>query len=258
MGRDLITNLKFKKYNGKFNPEAFAKLIDEAYTANRVMDKWNKKKTFSPSTIGYGHGTCPRYWFVAFSGADFHDTFDALSIASMENGKQAHDRIQKLLKDAGLAKEIEREILSDDPPIRGFADMIIDWAGQDIIGELKTVKDEIFSMRQAAMAPTISHLLQLLIYMRVENIDEGFIMYENKNNNEILIMPIQMNERNKELVDRVFDWMREVHKNWESGILPERVFTKSSYQCKNCPIKKECWSGENGDIQIKRLELPKS
>lgn len=257
MGRDLITNLKFKKFNGKFDPDAFGKMVQEAYVANRNLDRWQQKKTFSPSTIGYGHGTCPRYWFIAFNGADFEDSFDALAIASMENGKQAHDRIQTLLKSTSVLKEIEREILSNDPPIRGFADIILDWNGSEVIGELKTVKDEIFATRQATMTPTSSHLIQLLIYMWVEKIDEGFVMYENKNNNEVLIMPIIMNDRNRTMIEEILQWMRDVHANWKQGFLPERPFTKSSYVCKNCPVKKECWSGEVGDIRIEKLEIPK-
>jgi len=257
MGRDLITNLKFKKFNGNFDPNAFAKIVQECYESGRNLDRWQKKNTFSPSTIGYGHGMCPRYWFIAFNGAEFQDNFDAIAIANMENGKQAHDRIQKALQNSNVLKEIEREILCSDPPVRGFADMIIDWNNKEVIGELKTVKDEIFSARQASMAPTTSHLIQLLLYMWVEKIDEGFVMYENKNNNEILIMPIAMNERNKELIEKVIAWMREVYGNWQKEFLPERPFTKSSYTCKNCPIRKECWSGEQGDIKIEKLELPK-
>ena len=257
MGRDLVTNLKFKKITGSFYPDTFAKIIDDAYLVGRNLDRWQKKHTFSPSTVGYGHGMCPRYWFIAFNGADFEDNFDALAIANMENGKQAHERLQALLSTTSVLKEVEREILSNDPPIRGFADLILEWTGQEVIGEIKTVKDEIFSARQASMSPTTSHLIQLLLYMWVEKIKEGFVMYENKNNNELLIMPIVMNERYEKLIEKVIAWMREVYANYKSDILPERPFTKSSSTCKYCPVRKECWSGEVGDIQIAALDLPK-
>lgn len=257
MGRDLVTNLKFKKITGSFDPDSFAKIIDDAYLTGRNLDRWQKKNTFSPSTIGYGHGMCPRYWFIAFNGAEFEEKFDALAIANMENGKQAHERLQKLLESTKILKEIEREILCNDPPVRGFADLILDWTGQEVIGEIKTVKDEIFSARQASMAPTTSHLVQLLLYMWVEKIKEGFVMYENKNNNELLIMPIVMNERYEKLIEKVIAWMREVYANYKKDILPERPFTKSSTVCKYCPVKRECWSGEMGDIKIEALDLPK-
>jgi CRISPR/Cas system-associated exonuclease Cas4 (RecB family) len=255
MGRDIVTNLKFKKVNGNFDPIEFGRLISEAYTEGRNLDRWAKKSTFSPSTIGYGHGMCPRYWFIAFNGSNFEDNFDAVAIANMENGKQAHDRIQTLLQNTHVLKEIEREILCNDPPIRGFADIVLDWNGKEVIGELKTVKEEVFATRQAQMSPSDSHRIQLLLYMWVENVEEGFLMYENKNNNEILIMPMSMNDRNRKYIENIIDWMRVTYKTWKDGMLPERAFTKSTPTCKNCPVRKECWSGEMGDIQINKLDV---
>ena len=51
MGRDLVTNLKFKKTMGQFDPIAFGQMMNEAYTANRNLDRYAKKHTFSPSTV---------------------------------------------------------------------------------------------------------------------------------------------------------------------------------------------------------------
>ena len=255
MGRDLVTNLKFKKTMGQFDPIAFGQMMNEAYTANRNLDRYAKKHTFSPSTVGYGYGMCPRYWFIAFNGCEFEDNFDAIAIANMENGKQAHERIQTLLEGAGLAKELEREILCNDPPIRGFADMIVDWYGTEIIGELKTVRDEVFAARQTSMAPTTSHLIQLLLYMWVENLDEGFLMYENKNTQELLLIPVHMNEKNIAKIDGLFIWLQEVYDNFKDGGLPMRPFKKTSSACKYCPIRKHCWDSEVGEVQIEPYEV---
>jgi hypothetical protein len=30
MGREIVSNLKFKKVNGNFDPESFAKMLDDA------------------------------------------------------------------------------------------------------------------------------------------------------------------------------------------------------------------------------------
>ncbi len=67
MGRDIVKNLKFKKHSGKFfDPERFAQLLDESYRNTKRADGEMTKKSFSPSSIGYGHGTCPRYWYMAY------------------------------------------------------------------------------------------------------------------------------------------------------------------------------------------------
>jgi hypothetical protein len=67
MSKNIVKSLKFKKVDG-FDYGEFSKLIDDAYNARRRGKKNTQKKTFSPSTVGYGHGNCPRYWFIAFNG----------------------------------------------------------------------------------------------------------------------------------------------------------------------------------------------
>jgi hypothetical protein len=50
--------------------DEFADLVDaihKGYVASNEP-KYMKKKTFSPSTIVFGHGKCPRYWYLAFEG----------------------------------------------------------------------------------------------------------------------------------------------------------------------------------------------
>ena len=57
MGRDIVKNLKFKKHTGKFfDPEKFATLLDEAYRNTKRADGEMTKKSFSPSSLGYGRG----------------------------------------------------------------------------------------------------------------------------------------------------------------------------------------------------------
>lgn len=258
MGRSIVGNLKFKKHMGAFDSHKFAEEIETAYTAGNKVEEFTQKKTFSPSTIGYGHGNCARYWYIAFNGANFDDSFDATAVANMKNGTAAHDRIQEVMKKTGRVKDVEVEILSNDPPIRGFMDVLLDWDGTDVAGEIKTIKDEGYSLRQAAMAPTGNHKLQLLAYMKILGIEEGFFYYENKNDQGILIIPISMNESNKKLIDDTFDWLRKVYANYQAGTLPNRAFTKTQSACKYCPVKKVCWKElGDGEVEIEAMAAPK-
>jgi CRISPR/Cas system-associated exonuclease Cas4 (RecB family) len=221
-----------------------------------------QKKTFSPSSIGYGHGNCPRYWFIAFNGEEFDEKFDATAIANMLNGTYAHERLQKIIEETGVLKETEREILSEDPPIRGFADVVLDWNDTEIIGEIKTTKEEQFIHRQSSMKPSANHLLQILTYMKVEGATEGFLLYENKNTQEICVIPVSMNERNEKIINDTFEWMREVYAMYVDNIIPARGFAKTSYACANCPVKKHCWAAKNnkygeGVEQVRTLVPPK-
>lgn len=257
MGRDIVKNLKFKKQPGKFDPKKFAQQLNDAYLALKRPDGFTQKKSFSPSSVGYGHGNCPRYWYMAFTGEEFIDDNDAQAIANMKYGTEAHARLQDLISTFPEYRAQEIEILNDYPPVRGFADLHMDYDG-DIIGEIKTAKQEVWDQRQVTMASSANHMLQLLMYMQIKGFNEGFFVYENKNTQEILVIPIVMNARNQKIVDELFLWLREVWDNYKEGDLPMRPFTKTQSACKYCPVKRACWAktADPGSIQINAYEVP--
>jgi CRISPR/Cas system-associated exonuclease Cas4 (RecB family) len=262
MGRDLVKNLKFKKHTGKhFDPELFASMLEDAYKLTKRADGQITKKSFSPSSLGYGHGTCPRYWYMAFSGAVFIDDNDAVAVANMAQGTQAHERLQKLIATMPEFRVEEEEIINEYPPIRGFIDLIMEYDGEMVIGEIKTAKQEVWDTRQAEMKSSGNHMLQLLTYMKLKNAKEGFFLYENKNTQEVLIIPVSMNEKNSKIINDAFIWMQEVWDNFNDGDLPMRPASATKYKlpCTYCPVKKECWAKGSpvGTVQIDLMGVPK-
>lgn len=260
MAKSIIGNLKFQKpQDGGFDQNLFAAEIEESYLKQRRSGGFTQKKTFSPSTIGYGHGNCPRYWNYAFSGAEFIETTTAQGLANMQNGSAAHDRIQKVIAGIDRNTEFEVEIKNEDPPIRGYVDALIEWEGETVVGEIKTAKEEVYAIRQSSMKPSSNHLLQLLIYMKVLKLSQGVFIYENKNTQELCLIPIRVNDRYIEIIKELFDWLREVYSAYESKQLPKRVGTKSTPMCKNCPVKDTCWENkqDSGVIDIRKYEPPK-
>ena len=181
MAREIVKNLKFKKHEGNFDVKEFAKMLDDAYLATKRADGDMQKYSFSPSSFGYGQGNCPRYWYMAFSGAYFIDSNDAQAVANMAHGTQAHERIQGIIEKMGgpvTEVQTEIEIKNEYPPIRGFIDLVFKWDSHPVIGEIKTAKQEVWDTRQAEMSPSANHLLQLLTYMKLKEIDEAFFLYE--------------------------------------------------------------------------------
>ena len=245
------------KSNTIFNVKEFNKVITKGYLESGKKSGKTKKTTFSPSTVGYGHGRCPRYWFGAFTGANFEYQDDPTSIANMENGTMSHERIQKALRLAGIVESTEKELKIADPPIRGFCDVIVNWEDEKLVGEIKTTSQESFALRRSSMQIPGYHMVQILLYMHGSEIDKGFLMYENKNTHRILVIPIEMNEKNREFLDYVLNWMRDVRKNWEDNLLPNRPFEEDSKECSGCPIKRGCWAGHEGVIELPSLNVPK-
>jgi CRISPR/Cas system-associated exonuclease Cas4 (RecB family) len=254
----LIKNLGFKVNHGPLDVQKLAEVIEDAYASyNEIVH--TKKKSFAPSKIGYGSGKCPRYWYIAFEGALFDNTKDAHSIANMKTGIAAHDRLGDLFKRSKLEIEaIEYELSHEDPPIFGFVDVIINRAGERVVGEIKTTNARAFASRQAKMTAPDYHMIQILIYMYVLEAESGFFLYENKNTHDLLVIPVYMDEKNKKLVEDTFAWMRKIRGVWEDKKLPSRPFTKKSKECKDCPVFAACWDGEiygDGDIDVEPLRL---
>ena len=239
MTKSLLQQVMVKKEKSKPDPlnvEALRQKIESGYTINRV-DKHTQKKTFAPSTIAYGHGECPRYWYLAFDGQVFEDNSDAYAAANMTSGTMSHDRIQSAMMASGVAKiftndkneqTTEFKIAHSDPPIFGYGDVMLDWQEEELVGEIKTMPNEGFEYRKAHMKPKTGHLIQLLIYMKILKKAKGVLIYENKNNHELLFLPVEVNDHYRRWVDQAFDWMREVYANWKKQELPQKPYRSNS------------------------------
>ena len=259
MAKNLLKSVMLKTENKITERESFLDTqeliskIQHGYIINRV-DKFQQKKTFAPSTIAFSHGECPRYWYIAFEGAMFTDNADAYGGANMTAGTKSHERIQQAMMDAGVLKEAEFKVTSQDPPIFGYGDVILDWGGEDLLGEIKTMPNEGFEYRKAAGKPKLGHLIQLVIYMKILQRERAVLIYENKNNHELLILPVVLNDYLKGWVNSTFDWMREVRSAWEKKQLPTKNYRSNSKICKTCPVRATCDEAGVGTLKINSME----
>lgn len=247
-----------------FGTKEFGEALEAAMQRE---SKESTKKSFAPSSLGYS-GSCPRYWYYAFNGANFEYDTDATAIANMDAGTAAGERLANLLRKADLLVDSEVPARLDDPPIFGFIDAIVKWKGEEIPAEVKTTKAETWQMRATNNTVPGYQLVQLLIYMHIMGKERGFFLTENKNTHELFILPVRMTDEYRELLNNIFEWMRLVKDNAENGELPTRPFTKASMQCKGCALKNTCWAGYKrgsvngsdpnpGSVDLPTLEIPK-
>jgi CRISPR/Cas system-associated exonuclease Cas4 (RecB family) len=229
------------------------KEIVEGHVRVYGTNKFMTKKTFAPSSLVYGNGMCPRYWYLAFEGNEFENKTDGTSFANMNAGTDAHTRIiENVLKDSEIVEWYEQYVTCDDPPINGKMDALLKIDDNLVAFELKTAKDEGFNYHKAKNSASRYHIEQVLIYMKILNLKYGAIVYENKNTFEILSIPIVVNEKHVEFINYLFDWMRRVKKAFDENQLPERGYRKDSKICKSCPLEKVCDSKDKGVIKIER------
>ncbi len=261
MAKNLLQQVMLKKVeeNASNKPsfldkDALIEKINSGYTVNRVT-KFTTKKTFAPSTIAFSHGECPRYWYLAFEGADFTDNADAYGAANMTAGTKSHERIQEAMGNVpGFLVDSEFKVTYNDPPIFGFGDVMLNWEDKELLGEIKTMPNEGFEYRKMAGKPKLGHMVQLLIYMKILNKNKAVLIYENKNNHELLVFPIELNEYMYQWVENAFEWMREVRRAWEDKKLPTKNYRSNSKICKTCPIREACDNAGLGEIKINSLE----
>jgi CRISPR/Cas system-associated exonuclease Cas4 (RecB family) len=254
--------------------EGLIEKIESGYMA-KTKPKFSKKSNFSASGLTYGAGECPRYWYLAFDGAVFYDNSDAYGVANRTNGTLGHGRIQEAIESSGLLDEtmemdplprkynkqthpaMEFRVKTEDPPFDGYGDVMLSINDERVIGEIKTITNEGFEYKKNSRKPKMGHLMQLLIYMKVWKIGKGVMIYENKNNHELLTLPVVVNDHYRRWVDQAFDWMRETYSSWKDRQLPQKPYRSNSKICKVCPIQKACAEAETGVIKIKPLELLK-
>jgi CRISPR/Cas system-associated exonuclease Cas4 (RecB family) len=256
MAKSLLSEIMLKSVKKKsfLDTDQLIEKIRTGYTVKRVA-KHQQKKSFAPSTVAYSHGECARYWYLAFDGATFEDNADAYGGANMNAGTKSHERIQEAMGNVDdFLVDSEFKITSEDPPIMGYGDVILNWEGQDLLGEIKTMPMEAFEYRKAAGKPAKYHMIQLLIYMKILNKKQAVLIYENKNNHELLIIPVEINDYYERWVNQTFDWMRTVRKAWVDRTLPEKNYRSNSKICKTCPLRATCDLAGKGDVKILSLE----
>ena len=274
----IMTKSTKKKVTNSEEDEKFVEGLPTAINAGylvKTKTKFVKKNNFSASGLTYGAGECPRYWTLAFDGQITYDNSDAIGVANRTQGSLGHARIQEAIEASGLLAQdmqmdpiprkydqqthpaLEFRVKTDDPPFDGYGDVMIDYKGERLVGEIKTIRNDEFEYRKINRRPKMAHLMQLLLYMKVWKMRKGVMIYENKNTHELLTLPVVVSEHYRAWAEEVFDWMKLVYKNWQEKQLPEIPYRSNSKICKVCPIQKACAEAGDGTIKIKPMRLLK-
>lgn len=250
----IMTKEEVPKEVSKINTNEIIKKIHEGYE-HKKGPIFKKRVGFTPSGLTYGAGHCPRFWYLWFEGNEAENTNDWYSVANMDSGSDRHTRIEQAMDDAGILINKELSIKYEDPIISAKTDAVINWDGMDVLTEIKTVNDESF---HRITKPRNYNIEQLLIYMKILKKSFALLIYENKNNHEMLIFTINLNQKYKDFINYFFDWMRKVQKSFDDKQLPENPYKNkfSNKNCKGCDFFKVCQTKPTGDIKIEaRKEL---
>lgn len=181
---------------------------------------------------------CSRYWYYLFEGTELTTSFRPQTYRIFDNGHAVHERLYSYLREMGILVAEEIPVTHEDPPIEGTADGIIDLDGHKLI-ELKSISNEGFHYRKLYKKPKDEHFRQAQIYMRCLDLPSGFVIYENKNNQEIL--PIYI-ERDDKFIDKLFKKYQGIHESYINRQIPVQPYKRTSAHCSDCDLADKCWS----------------
>lgn len=219
--------------------------IDISFSKRNEM-YLKKVEGFHPSYTNQ----CARYWYYLFEGVEVAPSFSAQTYRIFDNGHAVHERIYGYLREAGLLEAEEIPVTYDDPPVTGTADGIINFYGRKLI-ELKSISSEGFEYRKIYKKPKDDHFRQAQIYMRCLDLDQAFVIYENKNNQTIL--PILI-DRDDEFIDKLFNKYRKIYKNFKDKTIPDQPYKITSKNCGGCDLFSICWNTGNGAKKEETIE----
>ena len=222
---------------------------------DKEKDDYTKKTTFSPSRLAWSSGGCARRWAFLFRGVNEIETISAFAQSNMQNGTDSHERMQGFIGKGPLDVDIEEQLQNVDPPINSYCDVIVNYEGKRIPVEIKTSNDVAFEYRKMSKKAADYHILQLLIYMKILKAKLGFLMYENKNTYEKLMIPVRMDAENTEVVESAWEWMQKVRKAFDDDEMPMyfKNRRKNSKICNGCPVRKTCDEYGEGTVDIPLL-----
>lgn len=181
---------------------------------------------------------CPRYWYYLFNGTEVTTSFRPQTYRIFDNGHAVHDRLYSYFREMGILVAEEIPVTHKNPPIEGTADGIINLDGHKLI-ELKSISNEGFHYRKLYKKPKDEHFRQAQIYMRCLDLPSGFVIYENKNNQEIL--PIYI-ERDEVFIDKLFKKYEGIYQSYLDRQIPVQPYKRSSANCSACDLADKCWS----------------
>lgn len=220
---------------GDRTADSLISYLDKALVDEELQRNFKHINGFHPS---YGY-ECKRRWVLLFRGAECETKIDARTKRIFDNGHDVHARWRGYFRDTlGILIDAEVEISIDDPvPIRGHADGIINWGGRKLY-ELKSISPWRFDWRKAYNKPDAKTYQQAQLYLYCLDLEEGYVIYENKGTQAVLIFPIK---RDEEFIDKILRKYTRINKIFVDDKIPPRPYKRDSEHCKVCDLEKYCW-----------------
>lgn len=170
-----------------------------------------------------------------------------------EEGNAVHEKWQRLFIRAGYADAIQCDqtkyhkeyMISYTPDLEVFIPEV--YPDDELIGEIKSMNSNSYVKQERHTEGT----KQLLWYLHLEGKEKGFVLADNKNNQDFRIEIVNYD------LDKVKPFIRrsesvvEAYQSFCCGAsLPKRLATNDTTKCKQCSMHDACFNMGIGRIPI--------
>lgn len=173
-----------------------------------------------------------------------------------EQGNAIHEKWQRLFIRAGYSKASDLDVTQFNKQFRiSFTPDVIcripEFHDGKMIGEIKSVNT--YQFQRMVRHP--SAWKQLQWYMYLTGIHKGFVLSEDKNNQDF---KIEVYDFDHSIVDLFIDRAEQI-KYYYKRVVSEKKMVKrpkdannpECKRCTNCPMKNACWNINGGGVLIK-------
>lgn len=183
-------------------------LEDEKNEVDLTKVLWEKLDSMTESVFGSTSSgkffasavgdQCDRNLWLHYNGKSPSKPIDSKLRRVFDHGNITQERYKKYFTKLGVFVQDEVTLRISDPVhLSGRLDYLLSIDGKPYIVELKTIKKDEFIQLDNAKP---EHAVQLQLYLNMQSVPTGSVLYECKDNQEIKLFRIN---RNKEIYDGI-------------------------------------------------------
>lgn len=182
--------------------------------------KESKEVNFAPSYVM----NCKRKTFYSKTGEPVTNPITEAGYLKMAMGSVIHEKLQDIIKDILVEKEILREIEYQGLKFFYKLDFLAQVDNEKFVIEFKTIYANGF--KSIEHEPKTKDLVQLILYMEFEKIDKGIILYLGRDNGYMIEYTVLKDSKQYKdtikLINKKIIELKKLKEQVEKKELPER------------------------------------
>jgi CRISPR/Cas system-associated exonuclease Cas4 (RecB family) len=130
----------------------------------------------------------------------------------------------------------EVQVFNEEYMFQGHVDGIFKLSKKFFVVDYKSM----FSFQFKKLSePIQKHIIQIMIYIWLLDLESGFLLYENKDDQKIKMFEVSRNEK---LIQSIKSRAKKLIGILDQGSVPKRPYpNKNDKHCKKCAFRKMCW-----------------